>query len=266
MKAQLPYFDICVANIPYQISSPLTFKLLAHRWAAGRGGAVAPARQRRVRRRAIPKHSCARSGGRRCPAPRPACDQTREHHAPAPAQPVCVDGAPGARPRLPAGPPSAPPSSCTSTSLRCGWWPRPGTRCTAASPSTRSCCPGVGQVLGRAPRQRTISWREQACGARNCAGWRSPPAVRDGHNPGPQPACDPKPQTSAPASRLPVLTPLQPTRPLRRRVNHLLKVGKNNFRPPPKVDSSVVRIEPRNPPPPINFLEWDGLVRLCFGR
>ncbi|PSC75956.1 putative dimethyladenosine transferase [Micractinium conductrix] len=50
------------------------------------------------------------------------------------------------------------------------------------------------------------------------------------------------------------------------RVHHLLKVGKNNFRPPPKVDSSVVRIEPRNPPPPINFLEWDGLVRLCFGR
>ena len=50
------------------------------------------------------------------------------------------------------------------------------------------------------------------------------------------------------------------------RVNHLLKVGKNNFRPPPKVDSSVVRIEPRNPPPPINFLEWDGLVRICFGR
>lgn len=50
------------------------------------------------------------------------------------------------------------------------------------------------------------------------------------------------------------------------RVNHILKVGKNNFRPPPKVDSSVVRIEPRNPPPPINFLEWDGLVRLCFGR
>ena len=46
----------------------------------------------------------------------------------------------------------------------------------------------------------------------------------------------------------------------------LLQVGRNNFRPPPKVDSSVVRIEPRHPPPPINFLEWDGLVRLCFGR
>ena len=31
MKAELPFFDVCVANIPYQISSPLTFKLLAHR-------------------------------------------------------------------------------------------------------------------------------------------------------------------------------------------------------------------------------------------
>jgi 18S rRNA (adenine1779-N6/adenine1780-N6)-dimethyltransferase len=49
-------------------------------------------------------------------------------------------------------------------------------------------------------------------------------------------------------------------------VSHLLKVGKNNFRPPPKVDSSVVRIEPRHPPPPIPLLEWDGLVRLAFGR
>jgi hypothetical protein len=38
------------------------------------------------------------------------------------------------------------------------------------------------------------------------------------------------------------------------------------YRPPPKVDSSVVRIEPRKPPPPINFLEWDGLIRLCFSR
>ena len=35
---------------------------------------------------------------------------------------------------------------------------------------------------------------------------------------------------------------------------HFLKVGKNNFKPPPKVESSVVRIEPRNPPPPINFV------------
>ncbi|KAG8598785.1 hypothetical protein GDO81_002738 [Engystomops pustulosus] len=50
------------------------------------------------------------------------------------------------------------------------------------------------------------------------------------------------------------------------RVDHLMKVGKNNFRPPPKVESSVVRIEPKNPPPPINFQEWDGLVRIAFIR
>ena len=37
------------------------------------------------------------------------------------------------------------------------------------------------------------------------------------------------------------------------RVSHLLKVGRNNFRPPPKVDSSVVKLEPRSPPPPVNF-------------
>uniref|UniRef100_A0A8C5LCI7 rRNA adenine N(6)-methyltransferase n=1 Tax=Jaculus jaculus TaxID=51337 RepID=A0A8C5LCI7_JACJA len=50
------------------------------------------------------------------------------------------------------------------------------------------------------------------------------------------------------------------------RVDHLMKVGKNNFRPPPKVESSVIRIEPKNPPPPINFQEWDGLVRITFVR
>jgi len=50
------------------------------------------------------------------------------------------------------------------------------------------------------------------------------------------------------------------------KVKHLIKVGKNNFRPPPKVESSVVRISPFNPPPPINFTEWDGMIRLCFGR
>ncbi|XP_048457229.1 probable dimethyladenosine transferase isoform X2 [Rhincodon typus] len=44
------------------------------------------------------------------------------------------------------------------------------------------------------------------------------------------------------------------------------QVGKNNFRPPPKVESSVVRIEPKNPPPPVNFQEWDGLVRIAFVR
>ncbi|XP_015177209.1 PREDICTED: probable dimethyladenosine transferase [Polistes dominula] len=50
------------------------------------------------------------------------------------------------------------------------------------------------------------------------------------------------------------------------RVDMLMKVGKNNFRPPPKVESNVVRIEPRNPPPPINYTEWDGLTRIAFVR
>eukprot|EP00116_Pleurobrachia_bachei_P001306 sb/3461568/ len=50
------------------------------------------------------------------------------------------------------------------------------------------------------------------------------------------------------------------------RVNHVLKVGRNNFKPPPKVDSSVVRIEPMNPMPNINFMEWDGLTRIVFTR
>lgn len=31
LKSELPFFNVCVANIPYQISSPLVFKLLLHR-------------------------------------------------------------------------------------------------------------------------------------------------------------------------------------------------------------------------------------------
>lgn len=50
------------------------------------------------------------------------------------------------------------------------------------------------------------------------------------------------------------------------KVDHLIKVGKNNFKPPPKVESSIVRIEPKNPLPDIDFLEWDGLLRICFIR
>ncbi len=50
------------------------------------------------------------------------------------------------------------------------------------------------------------------------------------------------------------------------RVTHVMKVSRNNFRPPPKVESSVVRIEPRNPPPAVDFMQWDGLLRICFQR
>ncbi|KAJ2516763.1 Dimethyladenosine transferase [Coemansia sp. RSA 1939] len=50
------------------------------------------------------------------------------------------------------------------------------------------------------------------------------------------------------------------------KVTHIMKVGKNNFKPPPNVESSVVKIEPLNPPPPVDFEEWDGLVRIAFTR
>ncbi|KAL9315679.1 hypothetical protein ACSQ67_016680 [Phaseolus vulgaris] len=53
---------------------------------------------------------------------------------------------------------------------------------------------------------------------------------------------------------------------LHARVFHLLKVGRNNFRPPPKVDSSVVRIEPRKPRIEVKLKEWDGFLRICFNR
>jgi len=50
------------------------------------------------------------------------------------------------------------------------------------------------------------------------------------------------------------------------KVDHIMKVGKNNFRPPPQVESSVVRIVPIDPPPPVKFEEFDGLNRILFSR
>lgn len=49
-------------------------------------------------------------------------------------------------------------------------------------------------------------------------------------------------------------------------VTHIMKVGKNNFRPPPQVESSVVRIEIKNPRPKVDYNEWDGLLRIVFVR
>lgn len=49
-------------------------------------------------------------------------------------------------------------------------------------------------------------------------------------------------------------------------VTHVMKVGRNNFNPPPNVESSVVRIIPKNPRPSIAFEEWDGMLRICFVR
>jgi 18S rRNA (adenine1779-N6/adenine1780-N6)-dimethyltransferase len=47
-----------------------------------------------------------------------------------------------------------------------------------------------------------------------------------------------------------------------------MKVGKNNFKPPPQVESSVVRIEPKTGTdrPGVSWDEWDGMLRICFVR
>ena len=50
------------------------------------------------------------------------------------------------------------------------------------------------------------------------------------------------------------------------KIDHIMKVGKNNFKPPPAVESSVVRLVPKNPRPQISYEEWDGLLRVVFVR
>ncbi|KAL9125763.1 MAG: hypothetical protein Q9217_005082 [Psora testacea] len=49
-------------------------------------------------------------------------------------------------------------------------------------------------------------------------------------------------------------------------VSHIMKIGRNNFRPPPAVESSVVRLVPKRPRPEISWDEWDGLLRIAFVR
>jgi 18S rRNA (adenine1779-N6/adenine1780-N6)-dimethyltransferase len=45
------------------------------------------------------------------------------------------------------------------------------------------------------------------------------------------------------------------------KITHIMKVGKNNFKPPPQVESSVVRIEPKTGKerPGVSWVEWDGM-------
>lgn len=52
------------------------------------------------------------------------------------------------------------------------------------------------------------------------------------------------------------------------KITHVMKVGKNNFKPPPQVESSVVRIEPKkgSERPGVSWDEWDGMLRICFVR
>ena len=49
-------------------------------------------------------------------------------------------------------------------------------------------------------------------------------------------------------------------------IDHVMNVGRNNFRPPPQVESAVVRLVPKVPRPQISYEEWDGLLRICFMR
>jgi 18S rRNA (adenine1779-N6/adenine1780-N6)-dimethyltransferase len=45
-----------------------------------------------------------------------------------------------------------------------------------------------------------------------------------------------------------------------------MNVSRNDFRPPPQVESSVVRLVPIDPPPPVKFEEFDGMTRIIFSR
>lgn len=50
------------------------------------------------------------------------------------------------------------------------------------------------------------------------------------------------------------------------KVTRVCKVDRNSFRPPPKVDSVIVKIIPRKEILPVDFREWNGLLRICFTR
>ncbi|KAI5148294.1 18S rRNA (adenine1779-N6/adenine1780-N6)-dimethyltransferase [Enteropsectra breve] len=49
-------------------------------------------------------------------------------------------------------------------------------------------------------------------------------------------------------------------------VENVIRVSRNSFTPPPKVDSCFIRIEPKTPRPQIEFAEFDNLLKICFGR
>ncbi|KAF5375337.1 hypothetical protein D9615_007982 [Tricholomella constricta] len=50
------------------------------------------------------------------------------------------------------------------------------------------------------------------------------------------------------------------------KVDNIINVSRNDFRPPPQVESSVVRLVPIDPPPPVKFEEFDGMNRIIFSR
>ncbi|KAF5329432.1 hypothetical protein D9619_008994 [Psilocybe cf. subviscida] len=50
------------------------------------------------------------------------------------------------------------------------------------------------------------------------------------------------------------------------KVDNIINVARNDFRPPPQVESSVIRMVPLDPPPPVKFEEFDGMNRIIFSR
>jgi 18S rRNA (adenine1779-N6/adenine1780-N6)-dimethyltransferase len=48
-------------------------------------------------------------------------------------------------------------------------------------------------------------------------------------------------------------------------VRMVMKIGKEQFRPPPKVDSAVVEIIPKGIPAGLDFARWDTFLRVAFG-
>ncbi|KAF7759693.1 hypothetical protein Agabi119p4_11388 [Agaricus bisporus var. burnettii] len=50
------------------------------------------------------------------------------------------------------------------------------------------------------------------------------------------------------------------------KVDNIINVSRNDFRPPPQVESSVIRMVPIDPPPPVKFEEFDGMNRIIFSR
>ncbi|KAF9443041.1 adenine-N6,N6--dimethyltransferase [Macrolepiota fuliginosa MF-IS2] len=50
------------------------------------------------------------------------------------------------------------------------------------------------------------------------------------------------------------------------KVDNIINVSRNDFRPPPQVESSVIRMVPIDPPPPVKFEEFDGMNRIVFSR
>eukprot|EP00914_Ancora_sagittata_P017690 GHVO01034761.1.p1 GENE.GHVO01034761.1~~GHVO01034761.1.p1 ORF type:complete len:280 (+),score=74.12 GHVO01034761.1:86-841(+) len=49
-------------------------------------------------------------------------------------------------------------------------------------------------------------------------------------------------------------------------VVRVCKVSAGSFSPPPKVESMIVKMTPKQTPVDVNFREWDGLLRVCFCR